>query len=135
MTKSSTKGENGPKRRGRPRNEDQVSVPLDQELQTKGGSTIGKIGQDGHLILSDIPTNVSPVEWLEQRAIAVLQRVEEMSKTGKLGDAVKLKANQTLLNKIIPDVNKTEFIVTESPYDKIMRAIEERERETLKWKE
>jgi len=134
MTKSLEKGENARSRKRRLK-EKPVTVPKSQELQTKGGSTIGQIGQDGHLIPSGIPTNVSPVEWLESRAIQILNRVEVLAKEGKLGDAVKLKADQTLLNKIIPDVNKTEFVVTEAPFDKIMRSIEEREKETLKWKE
>ena len=69
---------------------------------------------------------VSPVNFIEGLGMAIVQRIDCIAISGTLKDAVKLKANQVLLNKILPDLTRNEQVITESPYEKILRAINEK---------
>lgn len=51
--------------------------------------------------------------------------MEKIATEGTLKDAVKLKANIALLNKVLPDLTKNEVKVTVSPYERILAALEE----------
>ena len=83
----------------------------------------------GKTVVAHIPLDISPTSYLEQRGMEIIRRIEEVATSGLMTDSVKLKANQILLNKIIPDVTRNEVVLTESPYDRILRTINERAEE------
>ena len=82
--------------------------------------------QSGSKSLEPILPVVSPVNFIEGLGMAIVQRIDGIATSGTLKDAVKLKANQVLLNKILPDLTRNEQVITESPYEKILRAINEK---------
>ena len=82
--------------------------------------------QSGSKSLEPILPVVSPVNFIEGLGMAIVQRIDCIAISGTLKDAVKLKANQVLLNKILPDLTRNEQVITESPYEKILRAINEK---------
>lgn len=66
------------------------------------------------------------IEYLEGKHKEIIGRIEELSKTGKNEDSVKLKANVTLLNKILPDRTKMELdLKSKAPYDMLREALKE----------
>ena len=82
--------------------------------------------QSGSKSLEPILPVVIPVNFIEGLGMAIVQRIDGIATSGTLKDAVKLKANQVLLNKILPDLTRNEQVITESPYEKILRAINEK---------
>lgn len=69
--------------------------------------------------------NISPAQYLEQMEMRIIQRIENIAQIGTLQDAVKLRANQMLLNKIRPDKSLRDSAdLEESPYEAILRRLE-----------
>lgn len=65
------------------------------------------------------------IEYLEGMYKATIDRIESLARDGKPEDAVKLKANSTLLNKLLPDRTKMELdIASKSPYEMLLRNLE-----------
>jgi hypothetical protein len=63
--------------------------------------------------------------YLEKLQKKVVDNIIRLSEDGTEKDAVKLKANTTLLNKLVPDRTKLDVdIRSQAPYDKIMEQIE-----------
>jgi len=85
------------------------------------------LAKSGKLKPVVIPLGISPFDYLTAAQRVIIGRIERIAQSGKMEDAVKLKANQTLLNKTLPDITKQEVIYTESPYDRILRVINEEE--------
>ena len=64
------------------------------------------------------------IEYLEEMEKSVVDRIVDISMTGKESDAVRLKANTTLLNKLLPDRTKMEVDVrSAAPYDKLLEKL------------
>ena len=67
---------------------------------------------------------MSAMDYINSRALQIVKRIEERAKTGTPKDNVKLKADQILLNKIVPDITHHTFSGdAESPIDKLKRII------------
>ena len=71
-----------------------------------------------------LPMGVSPIDYLEKKTLTIIGRIEGLAINGTNEDAVKLKANISLLNKIIPDKQRSEVMVVVSPYQRILEALE-----------
>lgn len=64
------------------------------------------------------------VIYLEQLQKQIVDRIVRLSEEGTERDAVKLKANQVLLNKLVPDRTKLDVdIRSQAPYEKIMEQL------------
>ena len=72
------------------------------------------------------PVAVSPVNFIENLGLNIVQRIDAIATSGTMGDSVKLKANAILLNKILPDLTRNEQVLVESPYEKILRTLNEK---------
>lgn len=65
------------------------------------------------------------IVYLEEKQKEIIDRILELSKSGKNEESVKLKANVTLLNKLVPDRTKMELdLKSQAPYDMLKAALE-----------
>jgi hypothetical protein len=63
--------------------------------------------------------------YLESKQKEILDRIIDLSVNGENTDSVKLKANVTLLNKLVPDRTKMELdIKSKAPYDMLRDALD-----------
>ncbi|HEY6020121.1 MAG TPA: hypothetical protein VIY48_09530 [Candidatus Paceibacterota bacterium] len=71
-------------------------------------------------------SELNGIEYLEKKQQEIITRIEVLAQTGKNDDAVKLKANSVLLNKIMPDRTKMDVDVrSNAPYDMLRKALGE----------
>ena len=69
------------------------------------------------------------IVYLEKFQKKTLDRVLEIAESGTEKDAVKLKANTALLNKLLPDRTKMDLDVkAQAPYDKILEQLNKGEK-------
>ena len=62
--------------------------------------------------------------YLEKLQKKVVDNIIRLSEEGTEKDSVKLKANQVLLNKLVPDRTKLDVdIRSQAPYDRIMEQL------------
>ncbi len=62
------------------------------------------------------------LEYLEHKKKQVIEKIEALADSGTQYDAVKLKALQVLLNKVMPDRTKLDVdIKNNAPYDMLMK--------------
>lgn len=67
------------------------------------------------------------IVYLEKFQKKTIDRVLEIAENGTEKDAVKLKANTALLNKLLPDRTKMDLDVrAQAPYDKILEQLEKK---------
>lgn len=70
--------------------------------------------------------NLDPQKYLQLKIMEIIGRIEKLARNGKPEETVKLKANQVLLNKIMPDMNRLDLdIKSVAPYEALKKAIEE----------
>jgi hypothetical protein len=113
------------KRRGRKRKEKPIVVrEVEDAVEVSPGKYEVLPPPGGEKLPELIPPGMSPVEYIEKKQRAIIDRVEGIACSGRLEDAVKLKANLALLNKVLPDIQKSEVTVTISPYQRILNALE-----------
>lgn len=74
--------------------------------------------------LEDADKTQDAFEYLKERQLKYIRRIEKLSESGELEDAVKLKASQILLNKILPDKTRHEVEMLKSPYELILEQIQ-----------
>jgi len=127
MKPSLKKEENVKKRRGRKRKE--IIVRDVTETVEVAPGVYEEAEPSTKKLPELIPHGISPVEYVEMKQKALIDRIDTLGVSGKPEDAVKLKANAILLNKIMPDLTKNEVKITVSPYERIKRALEEEEYE------
>jgi sugar (pentulose or hexulose) kinase len=60
---------------------------------------------------------------LMRRANIILERIDGIAVSGTKEDAVKLQANQVLLNKILPDKQHLDISISEPPLERIARIL------------
>ena len=62
------------------------------------------------------------IEYLESLQKAAVDNAWQLAQTGGNEDSVKLKANQLILNKLIPDRTKMDLdIKSNAPYDLLLK--------------
>lgn len=67
------------------------------------------------------------IEYIEKIQKKTVDNIIALSESGTEKDAVKLKANQVLLNKLVPDRTKMDLdIRSQAPYEKIMEQLEKK---------
>jgi hypothetical protein len=70
-------------------------------------------------------------DYLESKRQEIIERIEKLAQSGELEDAVKLKANQILLNKILPDKTRLDIgYDKKSPIELIMEQMKQIEDKT-----
>ena len=68
------------------------------------------------------------IEYLEKIQKDCIDRIISLSKSGMPDDAVKLKANTTLLNKLVPDRTKMDLdIKNQAPYEFLLKNLKKDE--------
>ena len=60
---------------------------------------------------------------LMRRAQLIIDRINGLAESGTKEDTVKLKANQVLLNKILPDKQHLDISISEPPLERIARIL------------
>lgn len=74
----------------------------------------------------DTSVTDNAIAYLEEQQRAIIDRIIDLSKSGENTDSVKLKANVTLLNKLVPDRTKMELdLKSVAPYDMLKAALKE----------
>ena len=80
--------------------------------------------EDDSTLFDESETNQDAFQYLKDRQLKILKRIEKLSESGELEDAIKLKASQILLNKVMPDITKHEIEMPKSPYELILEQIQ-----------
>jgi hypothetical protein len=65
------------------------------------------------------------MDYLEKIQKQTVDNIIELSNTGTEKDSVRLKANQVILNKLVPDRTKMDLdIKNNAPYDVLLKSLE-----------
>jgi len=115
---------------GRKSRAEQMAVDSTIELEKdKNGKFAVARGKCTQLIPVVIPDGIAPIDYLTKKQLTLIGRIERIGIEGRPEDMVRLKANQILLQKVMPDLTKSETLVTISPYERIAKAIEDAEKD------
>ena len=69
----------------------------------------------------------SALDYLELKQKAIIDNIWALAQSSEPQDAVKLKANTVLLNKLVPDRTKMELdLKSQAPYEMLKKALEEK---------
>jgi hypothetical protein len=78
-----------------------------------------------YVMLKDFDENLTAFDYIEKKQLEIIKRIEEMAEHGSKEDLVRLKANQILLNKILPDKTRHEVgLDNTSPMTILLAAIQ-----------
>ena len=71
-----------------------------------------------------LPKDFNMIVYLEKFQKKVIDKIVTLSETGTEKDSVKLKANQAILNKLLPDRTKMDLDVkNNAPYEILLKQL------------